>query len=81
MGVGGSRTPHLGLATCFHYDEGECHGRGNFERVVKVLVWSLTALSDGVFPHADHNGRPFSLEYYPKRAKLAGKQLANGLMR
>jgi hypothetical protein len=46
--------------------------------LLRVLTWSLTALSEGVFPRADHTGREFSAEYYPKRAAMAGQPLANG---
>ena len=46
--------------------------------LLRVLTWSLAALSDGVFPRADHTGRAFSDEYYPKRAAMAGKPLAEG---
>ena len=56
-------------------------GAGTLKEPLKVLVWSITALSVGIFPYADHNGREFSPTYYPKRASVAGQRLANGLMR
>ena len=54
-------------------------GAGTLQELLKVLVWSIASLSEGTFPHADHDGREFSPTYYPKRASVAGQRLANGL--
>ncbi len=45
-----------------------------------VFVWSLNALSTGLFPEADHNGRRFDADYYPEKAKLAGNPIAGGFV-
>lgn len=44
-----------------------------------VLVWSVKALSSGVFPSHDHRGMAFGPGNDPARAKLANKPLAGGL--
>lgn len=46
--------------------------------ILNVLVWSLQVLADGIYPLHDHNGREFSKEYMPHRARLAGLPLAGG---
>ncbi|MCP4245062.1 MAG: hypothetical protein GY772_31365 [bacterium] len=41
----------------------------------RVLAWSFCCLADGVYPAADHDGRPFGPGHHPGRAALAGKPL------
>ena len=48
--------------------------------VFAVLRWSLAALSCGRFPHEDHTGRPFGPGHHPKRAAVAGRPLAGGMV-
>ena len=47
-------------------------------KLLKVLTWSLTALSNGFLPDRDHDGRLFEENYEPKKAAKAGKPLAGG---
>jgi hypothetical protein len=42
----------------------------------QVMQWSFAAASAGVFPYCDHAGRPFGVDYHPRRAALAGKRIA-----
>ena len=44
------------------------------EELYAVLVWSLDVLASGVWPSADHNGKPWP--YGSRRWALAGKRLA-----
>lgn len=58
--------------------ESETPSGTGLDRLLQVLSWSLNAMQDGRYPSHDHDGRPFSLDYYPARAALAGKALSNG---
>jgi hypothetical protein len=44
----------------------------------RVLVWSCNALSAGIHPSCDENGRAFGPGHHPERAAKAGTLLAGG---
>ena len=48
------------------------------DTLLRVLTWSLQALSTGRHPHADEEGRPFGPDHHPSRAAVAGTLLAGG---
>ena len=50
----------------------------SLNQLYRVLVWSLDALATGKYPEKDHDGTEFSKSHHPKRAKMAGKQIADG---
>ena len=50
----------------------------SLNQLYRVLVWSLDALATGKYPAKDHDGTKFSKSHHPKRAKMAGKQIADG---
>ena len=45
------------------------------ETLYQVFVWSLNCLAAGVYPEADHTGKPFSEDYTPSRYRLRGQRL------
>jgi hypothetical protein len=58
--------------------ESEAPAGSGLDRLMKVFAWSMNALSDGKYPSADQDGRPFDSNHHPGRAALAGTLLASG---
>jgi hypothetical protein len=56
--------------------ESEAPGCTGLDRLMQVLAWSLNALSDGVYPSKDQDGKDFGCDHHPKRAALAGLPLS-----
>jgi hypothetical protein len=52
-------------------------GAATLQEMMDVFRWSLHALSDGMYPVADHKGRPFDQQHHPARYKLAGRPLTS----
>lgn len=48
------------------------------QTVYSIWRWSFEALASGIFPAADHTGKPFSKSYEPQRFFRAGKIIAGG---
>eukprot|EP00972_Heterocapsa_arctica_P116274 16452335-Heterocapsa_arctica.AAC.1 len=57
--------------------DSEAPSCAGLDLLMQVLAWSLNALSDGVHPSEDQDGRRFDSGHHPGRAALAGNSLSD----
>jgi hypothetical protein len=57
--------------------ESEAPAGTGLDRLLQVLAWSFNALSEGVYPSADQDGKAFGPDHHPRRAASAGKPLSD----
>lgn len=55
-------------------------GSETLHTLLRLLTWSLTALSNGVFPDRDFMGNVFTEQSDRHRFEMAGKPLADGFV-